>query len=42
MTNFITRNLACTPLVLGDKLIGILECSNKRGSFTAEDMALLS
>jgi len=41
MTDFITRNLACLPLRVGDKLLGILECSNKKGNFGERDMVIL-
>lgn len=42
ITNYITRNLACYPLKLGDQLVGILECTNKRNDFSKDDFPLIA
>jgi len=42
LSNFITTNLASYPLKIENNLLGILECSNKAGEFTKEDISLLS
>ncbi|CAG9334189.1 unnamed protein product [Blepharisma stoltei] len=42
ITSFITRNLACYPLKLGDQLIGILEIANKRKEFSKDDFPLMA
>ncbi len=41
--NFQTRNILCVPLVLYDKIIGVLQVINKKdGNFTGNDQELLS
>ena len=42
ISGFITTNLACNPIKLGNELLGLLECSNKHSSFTKEDIILLT
>ncbi|OMJ76224.1 hypothetical protein SteCoe_24443 [Stentor coeruleus] len=42
ISGFISTNLACYPLKLGEEFLGLLECSNKAQDFTKEDMILLS
>jgi putative methionine-R-sulfoxide reductase with GAF domain len=42
ITGFITTNLACVPVKIGEELLGLLECSNKNTEFTKEDVLLLS
>ncbi|OMJ76271.1 hypothetical protein SteCoe_24408 [Stentor coeruleus] len=42
ISGFISTNLACYPLKLGEEFLGFLECSNKAQDFTKEDMILLS
>ncbi len=41
-SGFVTRNLACVPLIAHDNVIGVLELINKQnGGFTSEDLQLL-
>lgn len=41
--DFSTRNILCVPLVLHDKVIGVIEVLNKKvGNFTQDDAELLS
>jgi len=41
--NFYTRNILCVPLILQDRVIGVLEVMNKKiGNFTDHDMKLLT
>ena len=42
MTGIITQNLACIPIFLSDKLLGLLECVNKRLSFGPTDILVLT
>lgn len=43
MSNFLTRNMVCVPLLKNDNLIGVLSVINKKGgrSFVVEDVRLL-
>jgi len=41
-TGVITQNLACFPVFLGDKLLGLLECVNKRLPFGPTDLLVLA
>ncbi|GAB1441206.1 hypothetical protein MASR2M39_00400 [Ignavibacteriales bacterium] len=43
MSNFITRNMVCVPLLKNELLIGVLSVINKKGgkSFVVEDVRLL-
>lgn len=43
-TEFTTRNLVCVPMIIHDKLVGVIEVLNKRGPevFTVEDTDMLS
>lgn len=41
--NFFTRNIICVPLVLQERVIGVLEVMNKKvGNFTEHDLKLLT
>ncbi len=41
--NFYTRNILCVPLILQDRIIGVLEVMNKKvGNFTDHDQKLLT
>lgn len=42
-TGFITRSVVCVPIIYKFKVIGAIQCINKRdqGAFTAEDLTLL-
>ncbi|OMJ89631.1 hypothetical protein SteCoe_8168 [Stentor coeruleus] len=39
--NFVTRNLACVQIKINDKVLGILECANKKTEFMKEDIVLM-
>jgi signal transduction histidine kinase len=42
-TSFLTRNILCVPLILHERVIGVLEVMNKRlGNFNQHDLKLLS
>ena len=42
-THFFTRNILCVPLILHERVIGVLEVMNKQsGNFTQHDLELLS
>jgi GAF domain-containing protein len=41
--NFLTRSIACVPMIAGNRLVGVIELLNKRGGeFTDMDVAILS
>ena len=42
MTGLITQNLICVPVILSEKLLGLLECVNKRVPFSPTDLLLLA
>lgn len=41
ISGFITTNLACVPIKLDSEILGLLECSNKSGVFSKEDVFLI-
>ena len=42
ISGFKTNNLACFPLKIGEEIVGMLECANKKQEFAKEDVVLLS
>ncbi len=41
--NFFTRSIVCVPMIIQEKLVGVIELLNKRGGeFTDMDIAILS
>lgn len=42
ISGFKTNNLACFPLKIGEDVIGMLECANKKTEFGKEDVVFLS
>ena len=42
VSGFKTNSLACFPLKIGDEVIGVLECANKKNEFIKEDVVLLT
>ncbi|NPA40379.1 MAG: HD domain-containing protein [Thermodesulfobacteria bacterium] len=42
-SGFVTRNMVCVPVLIKDKLVGVIQAINKKnGEFTEEDLELLT